>query len=293
MVSFICRSHPGARDTCSFIELLASITSHLTTNKQHSGLSRDRTLSLLHLWCAVFDETCALNQLLSSLNLKEICRTDVPPCTDGDYSNLKTISLSSLLSILTTWEPSSSTGANQTILLVWRFGLLCSNASSMHNTLANYRLQSTESQTPVPLLSLLRWFRKCLVRNRALQDRLVTESPALEIKAILRLYQVGLSSERTALLKHSEDRGFRTKFCFAVIRELNMICLVLFAAVRRIQQESDRLSSHRTGVFQLISQEPYADCITNGLEKGILPMFSDPSKDLEEAIIQDQGKWDH
>ena len=289
MVSFICRSHPGARDTCSFLELLASITFYLTTNKQHSGLSRDRILCLLHLWCAAFDETCAMNQLLSSLSLKKICRLDAPPDTDGDYRNLKADSLSFLKSILTTWEPSSIAGADETILLVWRFGLSCSQKSSVHNTLGNYCPQSNEIQTPVPLLSLLRWFRKCLVRNRTLQDRLVTESPAQEIKAILRLYQFGLSRARTALLKHREDRGSQMKFRFAVLRELNMICLVLFAAVRRIQQET--LSSPQTGVFQLISQEPYADCITNGLEKVILPLLSDPSRNLEEAVFQDQGKW--
>ena len=291
MVSLICRSHPGARDTCSFLELLASITSYLTTNNQDFGLSRDRILSLLRLWCAAFDETCAVNQLLSSFSLKEICRLDAPLDTDGDYSNLKADSLSSLLSILTTWEPSSSAGAEQTILLVWRFGLSCSDKSSVHNTLGSYRLQSNEIQTSVPFLSILRWFRKCLVRNCALQDRLVTESSALEIKVILRLYQFGLSSERTALLKHKEDRGSRMKFRFAVLRELNMICLVLFAAVRRIQRESDTLTSPQTGVFQLISQEPYADCITNGLEKVILPLLSDPSRNLEEAVFQDQGKW--
>lgn len=291
MVSSIFRSHPGARDTCSFLELLASITFYLKTNKQHSGLSRDRILSLLHLWCAAFDETCAVNQLLSSLSLKEICRPEAPPDTDGDYSNLRTDSLSFLLSILTTWEPSSSAGANETIFPVWRFGLSFTDKSSVHNTLGNYRLQSNEIQTPVPLLSLLRWFRKCLVRNRALQDRLVIESPALEIKAILRLYQFGLSSARTTLLNHREDGGSRIKLRFAVIRELNMICLVLFVAVRRIQQESDTLSSPQTGVFQLISQEPYAVCITNGLEKVILPLLSDPSRNLEEAVFQDQGKW--
>ena len=291
MVSLICRSHPGARDTCSFLELLASITFYLTTSKQHSGLSHDRILSLLHLWCAAFDETCAVNQLLSSLSLKEICRPEAPPDTDGDYSSLKTDSLSSLLLILATWEPSLSAGADQTVLLVWRFGLSCSDKSSMHNnTPGNYCLQSSESRTPVSLLSLLRWFRKCLVRNRALQDRLVTGSPAIVVKAILRLYQFGLSSARTAL-KHREDRGSRMKFRFAVIRELNMICLVLFAAVRRIQQGSDSITSPQTGVFQLISQEPYADYITNGVEKVILPLLSDPSRNLEEAVFQDKGKW--
>ena len=69
-----------------------------------------------------------------------------------------------------------------------------------------------------------------------------------------------------------------------------MICLVLFAAVQRIKQESDNLTSPQPVTCQLISQEPYVKIITEGLEKVILPLFPDPYRDLEEESSQDRGE---
>lgn len=295
MVSLTFRSHPAARDTCSFLQLLASIIAYLKTNEQSSGLLRDRILSLLHLWCAAFDETEPLNQLLFSLNLKEMMldsdadHTDASHSNDCDYSKLKVASLSSLVTIFTTWKPSLDTGTAQIVLLVWRFGLSCFDIKSPADyKIGNSCLLSDESQTPVRQLSLLRWFRKCLVRDRTLQDRIVRESPASEVKVVLQLYQAGLLSDRTDLL---ERGGSQKNPRFAVVTELNMICLVLFAAVQRIKRESDRQTSSPLVVCQLVSQEPYAKFISEGLEKVILPLLPDPASDVDEKSFQHQGKF--
>ena len=291
MVCLIFRLRPGVRDTFTFLQVLSSIISYLTTNGQLSGLSRDRILSLLHLWCATFDETGAMNQLLSSVSLKEKCSSrdqpDSPPCTDCDYNKLKTESLSFLLSVLTTWKPSLGSETDEVILLVWRFGLSFSDKSAADRKFGNFCILNNESQTPVRLLSLVRWFRKCLVWNRPLQDRLVTASPASEVRLILQLYQASSSSDNVGLREHKGliYRNAR----FAVLKELNMICLVLFAAVQRFKQESDKLTSRHTVVCHLILQQPYAEFISDGLQKVILPLLPDPGRDLEESS-QDQGK---
>lgn len=286
--SFNFRSQPLARDTSGFFELLATVTSYLKANQQQSGLSRDRIVSLLHLWYAAFNETCTLNQLLS-LSINKGSSIDTQPSADCNDSKMKTDSLYSLLSILTTWEPSLSPGTDEIVLLVWRFGLSWRYKSSMDDTLGNCCLRGDESQIPIPLLSLLRWFRKCLVRNRSLQNRLVTESPTVEIKVILQIYQTGLASGKTGLLEHWGHRASQINVRFSVIRELNMICLILFAAVQRTKHDN-RLALPQPAICQLMSQEPYAALITKGLQDVLLPLLPNPSSEFEGGSFQVQGK---
>ena len=287
--SFNFRSQPLARDTSGFFELLAAVTSYLKANQQQSGLSRDRIVSLLHLWYAAFDETCALNQLLSSLSIDKGSSIDTQPCADCNDSKMKTDSLYSLLSILTTWEPALSSETDESVLLVWRFGLSWRHKSSMDNTLGNCCRRGEESQIPISLLSLLRWFRKCLVRNRTLQNHLVTESPTVEIKVILQIYQAGLASAKTGLLEHWGHRGSQINVRFSVIRELNIICLILFAALQR-SKHGNGLPLPQPAVCQLISQEPYAALITKGLQEVLLPLLPNPSSEFEDVSFQGQGK---
>ena len=291
---FTSRSCPVAADTYSYLQMLASIITYLAANEQSSGLSCDRILSLLGLWCAAFDETLMLNQLLSSLNLNEILSNNVRTgaTSERDYSKLKTQSLSSLLAILTSWQPSgvrtNQVSLQQTVLLVWHFGLMCCREVSQVNKIEIACPSSSANQTPVCLLTLLSWFRKCLVQDRALQDRLVTENPTSELKLLVQLYRTGPSNNATAVL-HVEHFKRVENSRLAVARELNLICLVLLVAVQR-----DKRKGIKEGLLQpavLISQGPYDDIITKALETVILPVLPDPGKDLEqESYHQDEGE---
>lgn len=178
---------------------------------------------------------------------------------------------------------------DEIVLLVWRFGLSWRYKSSMDDTLGNCCLRGDEGQIPIPFLSLLRWFRKCLVRNRSLQNRLVTESPTVEIKVILQIYQTGLASGKTGLLEHWGHRASQINVRFSVIRELNMICLILFAAVQRTKHDH-RLALSQPAICQLMSQEPYAALITKGLQDVLLPLLPNPSSECEGGSFQVQGK---
>ena len=269
---------------------------YLATNEQPSGLSCDRILSLLGLWCAAFEETVILNQLLSSLNMDEMPSRSVQTdaLSEPEYTKLKTNGLSSLLTVLTLWQPSGAgtnlTSFQQTVLVVWHFGLVCCRDLSLANKLNIECQGSGESQTSVCLLALLRWVRKCLVKDRALQKRLVTESPASEVKLLLRLYQISPSNEASGSLQHSGHGKRVETSCFAVLRELNIICLVLLAAAQRVLREGDDNGSLQPAVCQLISKEPYVEVITIGLEKVILPLLPDPCRDVKESY-QEQGKY--
>jgi len=284
-------------DTFSYLQLLESVISYLAANEQLSGLSCDRILSLLGLWCVAFDETLTLNQLLSSLNLNEILSSDVQTgaTSERDYSKLKTESLSSLLAILTSWQPSGA-GTNQaslqqTVLLVWHFGLMCCRELCQANKLDIDIPSNSRYQTPVCLVKLLCWFRKCLVQDRALQDRLVTENTASEIRLLVQLYQTDPSNNPTAVLHVEHFKGVENSRC-AVTRELNMICLVLLAAAQRGKRNGIEEGLLLPAVCYLISQEPYSDVITKGLEAVILPLLPDPCKDSqEESYRKNEGKW--
>ena len=291
---FTSRSCPVVADTHSYLQLLASVSSYLTANKQPSGLSCDRILSLLGLWCAAFDETMMLNQLLSSLNLNEMLRSkkvQTGTVSEREYNKLKTESLSSLLAFLTSWQPSGA-GTNQAslqqiVLLVWHFGLMCCCELSRVNKLDFDIPSSSSNQTPVCLISLLSWFRICLVQDRALQDRLVTGKRASEVKRLVQLYQSraalpGPSNNATAILQHAEYYKRVENSRLAVTRELNMICLVLLVAAQRSRRKDIEEGLLQPAVYQLISQEPYNDVISKGLETVIFPLLRDPSQDLEE-----------
>ena len=291
---FTSRSCPIVADTYSYLQLLASVIGYLAANEQLSGLSCERILSLLGLWCAAFDETLTVNQLLSSLNLIEILRSDVQTgATERDYSKLKTESLSSLSAILTSWLPSDA-GTNQaslqqTVLLVWHFGLVCCRGLSQVNKIDIDIPSSGRNQTPVSLVTLLSWFRKCLVQDRTLQDRLVTENPTSEVKLLVQLYQTGPSNNATAVLHEEHFKRVKNSHC-AVTKELNMICLVLLAAVQRGKRKGIE-EGLQPAVCRLISQEPYGDVITKGLEAVILPLLPNPCKDLEEENYRkDEGE---
>lgn len=252
-------------------------------------------MSLLGLWCAAFDETVILNQLLSSLNMDEILstnvQTDIP--SEPEYIKLKIESLSSLLAVLTSWQPSvAATNQTSFYLVVWRFGLMCCRDSPLINKLKIDCQPNSEGLIPVRLLAFLRWFRKCLVEDRALQDRLVTESSSFEVNLLLQLHQLSLSNKATGLSQHSEYDKCIANCSFVVTRELNMICLVLLAAAQRVNREDDTKGSLQPAVCQLIFQEPYVDVITKGLEKVVLPLLPDPCRDFkEESCLQDQGKY--
>ena len=276
--------------------MLASIITYLAANEQPSGLSCDRILSLLGLWCAAFDETLLLNQLLSSLKLNEVLSSDVQTgaTSECEYNKLKIQSLSSLLAILTSWQPSGvgtdQVSLQQAVLLVWHFGLICSREFSQVNNVEIACPSSRGNQTPVCLFTLLSWFRKCLVQDRGLQDRLVTENPTSEIKLLVQLYQTGPSNSATAVL-HVEHFKRAENSRLAIAMELNVICLVLLAAVQRDKRKGIKEVSLQPAVYNLISREPYGDIITKGLETVILPVLPDPCKDLEEkGCHQDEGK---
>ena len=276
--------------------MLASIITYLAANEQPSGLSCDRILSLLGLWCAALDETIMLNQLLSSLNLTKIMSSDVQTgaTSEPDYDKLKTQSLSSLLAILTSWQPlgagTNQASLQQTVLLVWHFGLMCCRELSKVNKLEIACPSSSANQTPVCLVTLLSWFRKCLVQDRTLQDRLLTGNPTSEIKLLVQLYQTGPSNNATAVL-HAEHFKSVESSRLAVARELNLICLVLLAAVQRDKRTGIRECLLQPAVCYLSSQGPYDDIITKALETVILPVLPDPCKDLEEETYhQEEGE---
>lgn len=286
-------------DSCSYLKLLASVITYLAANEQPPGLSCDRILSLLSLWCVAFDETVILNQLLSSLNLNEMLSGNVKSGSpsEPEYTRLKTESLCSLLEILTSWQPSGAatnqTSFQQTVLVVWHFGVMCCRDSSLVNTKLNIDCPSSrEGQTPICLLALLRWFKKCLVKDRALQDHLVTESPASEVKRLLQLYHFSLSNKATGSQQHTAHDKRVENSRFAVTRELNIICLVLLAAAQRVKREGEGKGSLQPAVCWLISKEPYVEVIAKGLEKVIFPLLPDPCSDLkEESCYQDQGEY--
>ncbi|KAM7446686.1 nucleolar pre-ribosomal-associated protein 1 [Porites harrisoni] len=277
------RSRHNTSDTSTYLELLTSITNYLATTEQSFGLSRDRVVSLLCLWSASFDETMFLNQLLSSLKFSQGCDSSSSknsPCADSDYRKAKTDSLSSLLTILTKWKPSPGEGANQTVLLVWWFGLACSTKSYINQETDNVYFQSDNNDTEHHLLSLLRWFRKCVLRDRELQDHLI-HNPTTGKTLILQLYHVVLSHNKADLLQNTEGRRISS---YELINEVNVICLVLFAAVQRIlKQNRERPTSSQPAIFQLVSQEPYSNIISEGLEKVILPLLPDPRGEMEQG----------
>lgn len=284
------RSRHNTSGTCTYLELLASITNYLATTEQSFGLSRDRVVSLLCLWSASFDETMFLNQLLSSLKFSQgwdSSSSKNSPRADSDYRKAKTDSLSSLLTILTKWKPSPGEGGNQTVLLVWWFGLACSAKSYIDQETNNVCFQSGNNDTEHRLLSLLRWFRKCVLRDRELQDHLI-HNPTTGKTLILQLYHVVLSHNKAGLLQNAEGRRI---FSYELINEVNVICLVLFAAVQRIlKQKTERLTSSQPAIFQLVSQEPYSNIINEGLEKVILRLLPDPRGEMEQgSCLPKQG----
>ena len=231
------RSRHNTSDTCTYLELLASITNYLATTEQSFGLSRDRVVSLLCLWSASFDETMFLNQLLSCLKFShgwDSSSSKNSPRADSDYRKAKTESLSSLLTILTKWKPSPGEGGNQTVLLVWWFGLACSTQSSVDQVTGYVYFQSGNNDTGDRLLSLLRWFRKCILRDRELQDNLIHNDTTGKT-LILRLYHVVLSHKKAGLLQNTEGRRISS---YELVNEVNVICLVLFTAVQRILKQN-------------------------------------------------------
>ena len=294
---FSSSSCPLVADTHSYLQLLASVISKLTANKQPSGLTCDRILSLLSLWCAAFAETMMLNQLLSSLNLNEMfsSRVQTGGTSEREYNKLKTESLSSLLAILTSCQPSGAgtkqASLQQTVLIVLHFGLLsCRELSQVDKRDIDISSRS-RNQTPVCLLAILSWFRKCLVQDHVLQDRLVTENPTSEIKLLVQLYQTGPSDNLTAVLHHVEHYKRVENSRLAVTRELNMVCLVLLAAAQRSKRKGIEEGFHRPAVCQLICQEPYGDVLTKGLETVILPLLPNPCTEIKEEIYhQDEGE---
>lgn len=249
------------------------------------------------MWCAAFDETMMLNQLLSSLNLNEMLSSGVQTgaTSEREYNKLKTESLSSLLAILTSWQPSGAgtkqASLQQTVLIVLHFGLLsCRQLSQINKRDIDISLRS-RNQTPVCLFAILSWFRKCLVQDHVFQDRLVTENPTSEIKLLVQLYQTGPSDNLSSILQHVEHYKRRENSRFAVTRELNTICLVLLAAAQRSKRKGIDEGVHQPAVRQLISQEPYGDVVTKGLETVILPLLPSPCRDVEEeSYHQDEGE---
>ena len=284
------RSRHNTSDTSTYLDLLASITNYLATTEQSFGLSRDRVVSLLCLWSASFDETMFLKQLLSSLKFSQGCDSSSSknsPCADSDYRKAKTDSLSSLLTILTKWKPSPGEGANQTVLLLWWFGLACCTKSSVNQVTDHVYFQSGNNDTGDHLLSLLRWFRKCILRDRELQDHLI-HNPTTGKTLILQLYHVVLSHNKAGLLQNTEGRRISS---YELINEVNVICLVLFAAVQRILKQNTGIpTSSQPAIFQLVSQERYSNIISEGLEKVILPLLPDPRGEMEQgSCLPKQG----
>lgn len=273
-------------DICKFLELLSSVLAYLSSKQQLPALSTDRIRSLLHSWCAAFQETCALNQLLCSLGLSEVCQKyEAPRSADLKTSKLKRESLTDLLSILALWEPSASKATDKIILLVWRFGF-CADQSCLESRIARLRLSNVEGQTPLYVLSHLRWFRKYLVRSNTLQDQLVTESPAGEIKVLLQLYQTRLCNGKTSSTKHEKVQPYQFNSQFAVTREINIICLILFMAVQRFKM-SDK---GRSAVTKLAPMESCVELVGLGLEKVVFPMLPDPRGDFDNECCGNKGE---
>ena len=293
MLSLIFRLCPSASDACSYLQLLASIITYLSANKQPTGLSCDRILSLLCLWCATFHETVMLNQLLSSVNLSappgSAGQTDGAP-SEHEYAKLKTEGLSSLLAVPLSWEPASGIKTSQTVLVVWHFGLIQFRSTSLNKVIDIESPSRGEGQTPICLISLLRWFRKCLVKDRALQDLLVTENPVSEVKLLVQLYRLCPPRNTIGLVRDGDlCRDVQKSFRLTVMREVNMICLGLLAAVQRAKREGNFKGVLQPAVYQLISTEPYVEIITKGLEAVVLPLLPDPCRDLEESYQEDRG----
>ena len=284
--SLLFRSHLVPGDICKFLELLSSVLAYLSSKEQLPVLSSDRIRSLLQLWCAAFQETCAFNQLLCSLGLSEVRQKyEAPRSADLNTSKLKQESLSDLLSILTLWEPSASKATDKIILLVWRFGF-CADQSCSESRIACLRLSNVEGQTPLYVLSHLRWFRKYLVRSNTLQDQLVTESPAGEMKVLLQLYQTGLCNGKTSSMEHEKVQPYQINSQFAVTREINIICLILFIAVQRLKM-SDKGESALT---KLVPMESCVELVGLGLEKVVFPMLPDPRGDFGNECCGNEGE---
>ena len=273
-------------DICKFLELLLSVLTYLSSKQQLPILSADRIRSLLHLWCAAFRETCALNQLLSSLGLREVCQKhEDSRSADLNTSKLKQESLSDLLSMLELWEPSASKSTDEIVLLVWRFGF-CAVQSCSESRIACLRLSNVEGQTPLHLLSHLRWFRKYLVRSNTLQDQLVRESPAGEIKVLLRLYQTALCNGKTSSLEQNEVEPYQISSQFAVTREINIICLILFTAVQRLKM-SDK---GENAISKLVPMESPVELVGLGLEIVVFPILPDPRGDFGNKCCRNGGE---
>ena len=151
----------------------------------------------------------------------------------------------------------------------------------------NVYFQSGNNDTGDRLLSLLRWFRKCILRDRELQDHLI-HNPTTGKTLILQLYHVVLSYNKAGLLQNTEGRGISS---YELVNEVNVICLVLFAAVQRIlKQNTERPTSSQPAIFQLVSQEPYSNIISEGLEKVILPLLPNPCGEMEQdSCLTKQG----
>lgn len=277
----LLRSCSSVIGICRYFQLLASVLTYLEANGQPSGLSCDRIISLLRLWCGTFQETTMLNQLLTTLNLSgtsdEVLKTtNAPP--EHERAKLKTESLSSLQAVFFTWKP-SGVETHQIVRLVWHFGL-----AQHHKKILNSETSlKGEDQRPICIPSLLRWFIKCLVKDLALQDLLVTEKS--EVKLILQLFKVvPESSVQIGDLRGDVLKGSR----LTVMKELNVICLVLLAAVQRVNLQGKEESSPQPAVFQLVSKEPYNKIIAKGLECVVFPLLPDPCCDLRDSDHQDQ-----
>lgn len=270
---------------CRYLRLLASVLTCLETNGKPSGLSYDRIISLLRLWCETFQETVMLNQLLTTLNLSGKCdgvlkTTNAPPEQGRAY--LKTESLSSLLAVLLTWKP-SGVETHLTVRLIWHFGL-----AQCQRKVLNFETPLVgEDQRINCIPSLLRWFKKCLVEDLTLQDLLVTEKS--EVKLILQLFRVVPPTNTKSSVQIGDLRRNDPKSSLlTVMKELNMICLVLLAAVQRVKLQGKEESSPQPTVFQLVSKEPYNNII-KGLKEVIFPLLADPCSNLEDRDHQDQG----
>lgn len=270
---------------CRYLRLLASVLTCLETNGKPSGLSYDRIISLLRLWCETFQETVMLNQLLTTLNLSGKCdgvlkTTNAPP--EQGLANLKTESLSSFLAVLLTWKP-SGVETHLTVRLIWHFGL-----AQCQRKVLNFETPLVgEDQRINCIPSLLRWFKKCLVEDLTLQDLLVTEKS--EVKLVLQLFRVvPLSNTKSSVQIGDLRRDDPKSSLLTLMEELNIICLVLLAAVQRVKLQGKEESSPQPTVFQLVFKEPYNNIIKE-LKEVIFPLLPDPCSDLEDRDHQDQG----
>ena len=331
-------------ETSRYFQVLGSIVDYLTENEQPCGLSRDRILSLICLWCVTFDETDALNRLLSSVNFAKVVQAGA----SCGHFELKTNGLFSLSGILFAWQPLTGT-CHETVLLVWRFGLhfllmsflankqtnkfrsrgepslagnqkahcstsggnsflgddILSSGKRFLTSLPANRFSSSGESTLRPdtssfvgtmssshlSLLLLRWLRKCLVRDRALQTFLVTSDSVSDIRRFLELFRGYCTDENNVL---PEARGERINQALsvtswsAVVLEVNVVCLVLLTAVKRVvQQESE---ANLPTMYRLISQEPYKKIIAEGLEKVVFPFYPHPGEEMTEMRCHEQGE---